>query len=49
MIKEDHQEARQINVVLNWFEALKRLALTGESCRTQNVGQNSPIDPSDFT
>ena len=30
MIKEDHLEARQIIVVLNWFEALKRLVLTRE-------------------
>ena len=30
MIKEDQQEAGQINVVLNWFEELKCLVPTGE-------------------
>ena len=29
-IKEEEESAAQINVVLNWFEELKRLVPTGE-------------------
>ncbi len=30
MVKEDEGQPAQINVVLNWFEELKRLVPTGE-------------------